>query len=162
MTDTPEDWVLLEAAKRIGREGASSQVILDRWYSDAPLRALCDMITKHEQKPVRVPEGQTPLDRGLTHRLLDVIKEGEKARDTGASNPYHGHSLEHCLHATGWVQRDLRIALDKERAKHEKPPIDRKLLCAEDAWERTSRNTKWTYADLASCAIELFEEGFGK
>ena len=64
---------------------------------------------------VTVPEGQTPLDDNLGHRLLDVIREGERARDSGASSPYHGHSLEHCLHATGWVKRDLRIALDKAR-----------------------------------------------
>ena len=65
---------------------------------------------------VTVPEGQTPLDDNLGHRLLDVIREGERARDSGASSPYHGHSLEHCLHATGWVKRDLRIALDKALA----------------------------------------------
>lgn len=61
---------------------------------------------------VKVPEGQTPLNDKLHHRLLDVINEGIKARDEGGSSPYHGHSLEHCLHATGWVQRDLRLALD--------------------------------------------------
>lgn len=59
-----------------------------------------------------VAKGQTPLDAGLRHPLLDVINEGSKARDTGATSPYHGHSLEHCLHATGWVQRDLRLALN--------------------------------------------------
>lgn len=62
---------------------------------------------------VRVPDGQTPLDDRLGHRYLDIIKEGSDARDSGAGSPYHGHSLEHCLHATGWVQRDLRIALDR-------------------------------------------------
>lgn len=62
---------------------------------------------------IKVPEGQTPLDDNLGHRLLDVIREGEKSRDSGAASPYHGHSLEHCLHAHGWVQRDLRIDLDR-------------------------------------------------
>jgi hypothetical protein len=54
MTDkqTPPDWVLLEAAKRCGREGTKPEVILDRWYSDAALRALCDMIEKYETPPV--------------------------------------------------------------------------------------------------------------
>jgi hypothetical protein len=60
----------------------------------------------------KVPPGQTPLDDKLGHRLLDVISEGAVARDAGTGSPYHGHSLEHCLHATGWVQRDLRLALD--------------------------------------------------
>jgi hypothetical protein len=61
----------------------------------------------------KVPVGQTPLDDNLHHRLLDVIKEGQQCRDDGTGSPYHGRSLEHCLHATGWVQRDLRLALDK-------------------------------------------------
>lgn len=61
---------------------------------------------------VKVPEGQTPLDDQLGHRYLDVIKEGDKARISGTASPYHGHSLEHCLHATGWVARDLRMTLD--------------------------------------------------
>jgi hypothetical protein len=67
----------------------------------------------------KVPAGQTPLDDNLHHRLLDVIKEGQKARDNGTGSSYHGHSLEHCLHATGWVQRDLRLALDEAKAEIE-------------------------------------------
>jgi hypothetical protein len=67
----------------------------------------------------KVPVGQTPLDDNLHHRLLDVIKEGQKARDDGTGSPYHGRSLEHCLHATGWVQRDLRLALDEAKAEIE-------------------------------------------
>lgn len=64
---------------------------------------------------VKVPAGQTPLNDDLGHRLIDVFNEGGKARDEGKSSPYHGHSLEHCLHAMGWVQRDLRLALDAHR-----------------------------------------------
>lgn len=63
-----------------------------------------------------VPAGQTPLNDKLGHRYLDVVNEGAAARDTGTGSPYHGHSLEHCLHAIGWVQRDLRLALDAARA----------------------------------------------
>ena len=59
---------------------------------------------------VKVPEGQTPLNDKLGHRLLDVFNEGIKARDAGTGSPYHGHSLEGCIHAAGWVQRDLRLA----------------------------------------------------
>ena len=47
--------------------------------------------------------------------------------------------------------------------KHEHPPVDRKLLCAKEAWER------WLNSDndigeewIAFRAIELWEEGFGK
>lgn len=69
---------------------------------------------------VSVPDSQTPLNDDLGHRLLDVLKEGQDARDNGTPNPYHGHSLEHCLHAFGWVLRDLRIALDKCKAELER------------------------------------------
>lgn len=74
-------------------------------------------MTSTPERKIAVPEGQTPLDEKLRHRLLDVIREGEAARDSGAGSPYHGHSLEHCLHATGWVSRDLRLALDKANAR---------------------------------------------
>lgn len=48
-------------------------------------------------------------------------------------------------------------------AKHEKPPVDRKLLCAQEA----VRNAGFVidHADIESIAvrtIELWEEGFGK
>ena len=78
-----------------------------------------------------VPAGQTPLDDKLNHRFLDVIREGEAARDAGTASPYHGHSLEHCLHATGWVSRDLRLALDEARARAEKAEAERDRLRAE-------------------------------
>ena len=65
---------------------------------------------------VKVPEGQTPLNDKLGHRLLDVFNEGIKARDAGTESPYHGHSLEGCIHAAGWVQRDLRLALNSAHA----------------------------------------------
>jgi hypothetical protein len=54
VTDTPEDWVLLEAAKRCEWADARTLDTLQRFYSQAPspYRALCDMIAKHEQKPV--------------------------------------------------------------------------------------------------------------
>ena len=53
MTDTPEDWVLIEAAKRCGWETEYLENLRDL-YATGPssFRALCDMIAKHEQKPV--------------------------------------------------------------------------------------------------------------
>lgn len=81
---------------------------------------------------VRVPSGQTPLDDNLQHRLLDVFNEGGKARDSGSRSPYHGHSLEHCLHAAGWVSRDLRLALDAKNAAHpEAQPVGVERLTRE-------------------------------
>jgi hypothetical protein len=51
MTDTPPDWVLIEAAKRC--EWDSDTIQQRREYPANPAyRALCDMILKHEQPPV--------------------------------------------------------------------------------------------------------------
>ena len=47
-TQTPEDWVLLEAAKLCGRFHCSIETVRDRWHIDGTLRALCDMIETHE------------------------------------------------------------------------------------------------------------------
>ena len=56
MTDTPPDWVLIEAAKRGGRSwnDHSVKLLRDAYVDvDVPVfNALCDMILKHEQKPV--------------------------------------------------------------------------------------------------------------
>jgi hypothetical protein len=53
MTDTPEDWVLIEAAKRCDIHGANLSGLRSRYQANSdPFRALCDMIAKHEQQPV--------------------------------------------------------------------------------------------------------------
>jgi hypothetical protein len=55
MTDTPEDWVLIEAAKRGDWCKGLSAFHLRNLYRNPAAkgyRALCDMIAKHEQKPV--------------------------------------------------------------------------------------------------------------
>lgn len=53
MTDTPilPDWVLIEAAKRGAFIGDVSD-LQHSYESIKVYRALCDMILKHEQKPV--------------------------------------------------------------------------------------------------------------
>ena len=53
MTDTPPDWVLLEAAKRGAWCETATIKQQQTMYRAEPLfRALCDMILKHEQPPV--------------------------------------------------------------------------------------------------------------
>jgi hypothetical protein len=56
MTDTPEDWVLIEAANRGGHSWKDQSVrqLRDAYADvDVPVfNALCDMIAKHEQPPV--------------------------------------------------------------------------------------------------------------
>ena len=55
MTDTPEDWVLIEAAKRGGfnpdLRSLRSMYAGDGLWKET-FRALCDMIQKYEQPPV--------------------------------------------------------------------------------------------------------------
>jgi hypothetical protein len=55
MTDLPEDWVLIEAARR-GGFNPDLRSLRSMYAGDglwkATFRALCDMIAKHEQKPV--------------------------------------------------------------------------------------------------------------
>lgn len=51
VTDTPPDWVLIEAAKRSG--WSTELGLLHQQHHDNPVyAALCDMILKHEQPPV--------------------------------------------------------------------------------------------------------------
>ena len=54
MTDTPPDWVLIEAAKRSGWFESLQLSYLQRCYTESNqmFRALCDMILKHEQPPI--------------------------------------------------------------------------------------------------------------
>jgi hypothetical protein len=57
MTDTPEDWVMIEAADRGGYhwKDHSIEQLREQYCEgddDDLFRALCDMIAKHEQKPV--------------------------------------------------------------------------------------------------------------
>ena len=51
MTDTPPDWVLIEASKRCGWGDCKPDTIRLQ-YPDKTFLALCDMILKHEQPPV--------------------------------------------------------------------------------------------------------------
>jgi hypothetical protein len=49
--------------------------------------------------------------------------------------------------------------------KYEKPQVDRKVLCAQEALREASlahADVMWTDEDIAVRAIELWEEGFGK
>ena len=55
MTDLPilPDWVLIEGAKRAGWSNTYTADYLQHSYdNNGSYRALCDMIAKHEQKPV--------------------------------------------------------------------------------------------------------------
>jgi len=50
-TETPPDWVLLEAARQAELGGESVEVLRDTYRYALTYRALCDMIAKHEKPP---------------------------------------------------------------------------------------------------------------
>jgi len=52
VTDIPDDWILLEAAKRGGWATTTMDELRPAYACRDMFRALCDMIAKHEQKPV--------------------------------------------------------------------------------------------------------------
>ncbi len=48
----PEDWVLLEAAKRSETWCRRIEWLIDLYHASGSFRALCDMIQKYEKQPV--------------------------------------------------------------------------------------------------------------
>jgi hypothetical protein len=56
MTDLPilPDWVLIEAAKRFAWDNVATSRLRSHYHDENYIgfRALCDMIAKHEEKPV--------------------------------------------------------------------------------------------------------------
>jgi hypothetical protein len=50
-TQTPPDWILIEAAKRGGRHATVEEMCMI-YQADKTFRALCDMIERHEEPPV--------------------------------------------------------------------------------------------------------------
>jgi hypothetical protein len=80
MTDTPEDWVLIEAADRGGFHWKDHSIQqLREQYRDGEhddlYRALCDMIAKHEQPPV--------------DRKMLCAREACAQRDASKAYQYH-------------------------------------------------------------------------
>lgn len=52
MTDTPPDWVLIEAAKRATMSVDDPEWLRSLYGNDGSFTPLCDMIQKYEQPPV--------------------------------------------------------------------------------------------------------------
>ena len=96
MTDTPEDWVLIEGANRGGYhwKDHSIQQLREAYiegFDDDLYRALCDMIAKHEQKPV---------DRKLLcAREAGALDDANKAYQywSGSRDSYSGVKI--CIRA---------------------------------------------------------------
>jgi hypothetical protein len=76
------------------------------------------------------------------------------------------------LHGSTFIDRGTFRALCYVIWKHEKPPVDRKLLCAREAEAGMILYGNLSYTEITenreniarACirAIELYEEGFGK
>ena len=52
MTDTPPNWVLIEAAKRCDWAYDDIAELQQQYKADLPYAVICDIILKHEQPPV--------------------------------------------------------------------------------------------------------------
>jgi hypothetical protein len=85
MTDTPPDWVLIEAAKRSDYEDFSLSELRELSDGHRMFRALCDMIYKYEQRPLvvdrkmlcaREAEAQVLEHMGANHSA-DKVRMGE-------------------------------------------------------------------------------------
>ena len=85
-TETPpEDWILIEAAKR-GEMGAmSSELMRYRYTNDSTFRALCDMVAKPEKPPVdrkllcareAVAHSDWAIDEAACVRAIELWEEG--------------------------------------------------------------------------------------
>jgi hypothetical protein len=75
----------------------------------------------------------------------------------------HGNTVDFDT-ADDWINSMTNVELlcTLSWAKHEKPPVDRKVLCAREAIRETPFDTKIKTEVVAIRAIELWEEGFGK
>ena len=59
------------------------------------------------------------------------------------------------------IDKTFRALCDMVQ-KYEKPPVDRKVLCAREAWDQCFDARERRVERIALRAIELWEEGFGK
>lgn len=89
MTDTPPDWVLIEAAKRFQWNGEDELTLRSLYHNvdDPGFTALCDMIQKYEQAPVdrkllcareadRLGRLKTEHSEWIAIRAIELWEEG--------------------------------------------------------------------------------------
>jgi hypothetical protein len=74
-TETPPDWVLLEAAKRSGWDAYTTQVLRETYCDGGSFRALCHMIAKHEKPPV---DRKLLCAREAWDQWLNIDYDGEE------------------------------------------------------------------------------------
>jgi hypothetical protein len=88
VTDTPPDWVLIEAAKRSEWTLITTDEMRKRYWTYNPtFHALCDMIQKYEQPPVdrkllcareadRLGRLKTEHSEWIAIRAIELWEEG--------------------------------------------------------------------------------------
>jgi len=87
MTNTPPDWVLIEAAKRCGWTWDRDDTLQEEYECTSSFRALCDMIQKYEQPPVdrkllcareadRLGRLKTEHSEWIAIRAIELWEEG--------------------------------------------------------------------------------------
>ena len=83
----------------------------------------------------------------------------EAARRSKWDEPFNTGELRNRYNAA--VRHPMFRALCDMIAKYEQPPVDRKELCAREAWRLYVADSVATVQDACLRAIELWEEGFG-
>lgn len=64
-------------------------------------------------------DGRNKFEPRLTgDEIFAALKQGEKSFDHATPSPYSGGSIEHQIHAYGWVKRDLQIGLCKAKPSY--------------------------------------------
>jgi hypothetical protein len=88
---TPPEWVLLEAAKRIGKQSLNTDRLPELYASTCNMgkavRALCDMIERYEQPP---PDRKLLCAREVMKYWTDVNEEEAQAACIRAIELYEG------------------------------------------------------------------------
>jgi len=85
-----------------------------------------------------------------------VLREAAKR-----SNLTDYHLIEYWKSNYGRLDPAFRALCDMIE-RYEQPPVDRKLLCAREAYERVVRQPSAKWEEVGVRAIELWEEGFGR
>ena len=82
----PEDWVLIEAAKRAETWCLSVEWLRELYQASGSFRALCDMIAKHEKPPV---DRKLLCAREAMAENAETDGWGEKFRSGNYDVTYH-------------------------------------------------------------------------
>jgi len=97
-----EGVLMIPSAGRASASELSDMILTALDEPQVRLDDLCDHMALR-----RVPD-YTALEYRVVAHLLN---EGSEARRHGTHNPHKGNSIEHLLHAEGWLKEDLRLAL---------------------------------------------------